>query len=234
MNLINYYRNMASIRNSINLKNSHMMLLTLLVVLTVVVGSWLVRNSNEHDLQDDIPSDLKSALLPEPLPLTTFRLTDQHGQAFGLDRLKGKWTFIFFGYTRCPDVCPTTLAVMKNIATILERDPRNIESQFVFVSMDPERDKPESLGAYVEYFKPGFIGITGNQAQLKVLGRQLNIEARRIKEGAPEGYLMSHTSSIMLIDPSARWYADFPPPHERASIIERFYLGRHLYQQEKP
>jgi len=209
------------------------MLLTLLVVSAIVVGSWLARSLNRHDPQDGIPSDLKSALLPEPRPLTAFRLTDQHGRAFDLDRLKGKWTFMFFGYTRCPDVCPTTMAVMKNVATILERDPRKIEAQFVFVSMDPQRDKPGSLGGYVEYFRPGFIGITGNQAQLDVLGRQLYIEARRIEGGTSANYLMSHTSSIMLIDPRARWYATFSPPHERASIIKRFYLGRHLYQQEK-
>ncbi len=225
---------MISIRYPINHKNSRTVLLMLLAVFTVIVGSWLARSLNGHEPQDDIPSDLKSALLPEPLPLTAFKLTDQHGRVFDLDRLKGKWTFMFFGYTLCPDVCPTTMTVMKNIATVLERDPRQIESQFVFVSIDPERDKPESLGGYVEYFNPDFIGITGNQAQLDVLGRQLNIEARRIEGDTSANYLLSHTSSIMLFDPRARWYADFSPPHERASIIERFYLGRHLYQQERP
>jgi protein SCO1/2 len=225
---------MVSTRYSINHKNSRTMLLMLLAVFAVVVGSWLARSLNGHEPQDDIPSDLKSALLPEPQPLTAFRLTDQHGKVFDLDRLKGKWTFMFFGYIRCPDICPTAMTVMKNIATVLERDPRQIESQFVFVSMDPERDKPESLGAYVEYFKPGFIGITGNQAQLDVLGRQLNIEVRRIEGGTSADYLLSHTSSIMLIDPRARWHADFSPPHERASIIKRFYLGHHLYKQERP
>jgi protein SCO1/2 len=225
---------MVSIRNSINHKNSRTILLMLLLISAVIFGSWLARSLNEHAPQDDIPSDLKNALLPEPQPLTAFRLTDQHGKVFDLDRLKGKWTFMFFGYIRCPDICPTAMTVMKNIATVLERDPRQIESQFVFVSMDPERDKPESLGSYVEYFKPGFIGITGDQAQLDVLGRQLNIEVRRIEGGTSANYLLSHTSSIMLIDPGARWYAAFSPPHDRASIIERFYLGRHLYQQEKP
>jgi protein SCO1/2 len=225
---------MFSIRTRINHKKNRTVLLMLLVVSAVIVGSWLARSLNKHELQNDLPSDLISALLPEPKPLTAFRLTDQHNQVFDLKRLKGKWTFMFFGYTRCPDICPTTLAVMKNIATVLERDPRKIESQFVFVSMDPERDKPESLGGYVEYYKPGFIGITGDQAQLDALGRQLNIETRRIEVGASMNYLLSHTSSIMLIDPSARWYANFLPPHERASIIKRFYLGRHLYQQEKP
>jgi protein SCO1/2 len=225
---------MVSTRYSINYKDSRTMLLMLLAVFAVVAGSWLAHSLNRHEPQEDIPSDLKSALLPEPQPLTAFRLTDQHGKVFDLDRFKGKWTFMFFGYTRCPDICPTTMAVMKNIATVLERDPRQIEAQFVFVSMDPERDKPESLGGYVEYFNPDFIGITGNQAQLDVLGRQLNIEVRRIEGDTSASYLLSHTSSIMLFDPRARWYADFSPPHERASIIERFYLGRHLYQQERP
>lgn len=224
---------MVSIRNSINHKKNRTILLLLLMVSAVIAGSWLALSLNKHELKNDFPSDLMSALLSEPKPLRAFRLTDQHGQVFDLKRLKGKWTFMFFGYTRCPDICPTTLAVMKNIATVLERDPRKIESQFVFVSIDPERDKPESLGGYVEYYKPGFIGITGEQAQLDVLGRQLNIETRRIELGASTNYLLSHTSSIMLIDPSARCYADFSPPHERASIIKRFYLGRHLYQQEK-
>jgi protein SCO1/2 len=140
---------------------------------------------------------------------------------------------MFFGYTRCPDICPTTLVVMQSLAEVLERDPRNIAAQFVFVSLDPEYDKPENLGIYVEYFNPEFIGITGSQAQLDFLGRQLNIESERIERNGSANHLLSHTSSIMLVDPEARWYADFSPPHERAGIIKRFFLGHHLYQQER-
>lgn len=223
---------MTSIRHSINHINIRPILFILMVVSTIIIGAWLVRFLTAHEPHDDIPPDLKSALLSKPQPLVSFSLTDQHGRPFGLDRLKDKWTFMFFGYTRCPDICPTTMTVMNNIATILERDPRKIESQFVFVSMDPERDKPENLGSYVNYYRPGFIGITGTQTQLDVLGHQLGIEARRIKGDTSSNYLLSHTSSIMLIDPEARWHAIFSPPHERANIIERFYVSRYLYQQE--
>jgi len=206
-------------------------LFTVLIVATVILGAWLIQSLPGRHQPADIPLRLQDALLPEPRPMTAFSLSDQRGRAFDLERLKGKWTFMFFGYTSCPDICPTTMLVMREIASVLARDPRDIDSQFVFVSVDPQRDNPENLGRYVEYFNPHFVGATGDSAQLEVLTRQLNVMAMRIEESPSTNYLISHTSSIMLIDPKARLYAAFSPPHDRTSIIERFYIIHNYYKE---
>jgi protein SCO1/2 len=196
----------------------------------VAGGVMLARHLPKQDVQVNMGESLQDTIKTEPLALTAFTLTDQNNRPFGLGRLKGKWTFMFFGYTRCPDVCPTTLAVMQNIATVLERDPRQIKSQFVFVSIDPQRDSLSGLGGFVEYFNPGFIGLSGNPAQLQGLVQQIGVEAKRLKGDNAGNYLMSHTSAIMLIDPQARLQAKFPPPHERAGILKLFYSSRYHYQ----
>lgn len=220
MNSINYF----------NAKHHRTILFAVLTAIAVAIGMLLAQYLPIQEPQVNIVSDLNDTIKIEPQALTDFNLTDQNGQPFGIERLKGKWTFVFFGYTRCPDVCPTTLAVMQNIATVLERDPRQIKSQFVFVSIDPERDNLASLGGFVEYFNPGFIGITGKPSQLQGLVHQLGVEARRIRGDGAMNYLMSHTSAIMLIDPQARLQAKYPPPHERASILKQFYTSRYQYQ----
>lgn len=219
---------------SISIKNQSSIAIVLIVlaVVVVIIGMLLARLPIGFVPGTSIPPGLQGTLRVEPLPLTGFTLVDQHSRAFGLEQLKDKWTFMFFGYTHCPDICPTTMLIMKSIATVLERDPRQINAQFVFVSVDPARDDPASLAGYMNYYNPGFIGLSGTQTQLKELGRQLDIKAVRIQEDTSVSYLMSHTSSIMLIDPRARFYASFSPPHERAGIIERFYASRHYYQQE--
>lgn len=220
MNSINYF----------NAKQHRTILYSVLTVVAVASGVMLARYLATQEPQVDMVPDWQDTIKTGPQALTDFNLTDQNGQPFGIERLKGKWTFMFFGYTRCPDVCPTTLAVMQNIATVLERDPRQIKSQFVFVSIDPERDALTSLGGFVEYFNPGFIGITGKPSQLQGLVHQLGVEARRIKGDGAMNYLMSHTSAIMLIDPQARLQAEYPPPHERARILKQFYASHYQYQ----
>ena len=95
---------------------------------------------------------------------------DFRGEPFGPDRLKGRWSFLFFGFTHCPDVCPTTLSVLAKVSRELEPDNgRGDGAQFVFVSVDPARDTPARLGEYVAYFDPDFLGVSGPDSALQPL-----------------------------------------------------------------
>ncbi|MGD2076381.1 MAG: SCO family protein [Gammaproteobacteria bacterium] len=177
-----------------------------------------------------VAPELQGVLRPEPKKLKAFELVDQHRQPFTLERLEGKWSFVFFGYTYCPDICPTTLAMLTTVAGRLHEQAagdRNV--QIVFVSVDPQRDTPEVLADYMEYFNEAFLGVTGRPAQIDDLTRQFGAGYVRESETAPGEYLVSHASSIFLVDPRMQLRATFSPPHSAGTIVEQFRQIRGLF-----
>jgi protein SCO1/2 len=125
-----------------------------------------------------------------------FTLTDVNGRPFGSDRLRGKPFAIFFGFTRCPDVCPTTLSRMARLRAQLGADGDRFS--IVFVSVDPESDTPEQIGRYLTLFDTPIIGLTGTPQQLDAVKRAYAVYARRVPlEGG--GYTMDHTASVFLM-----------------------------------
>ena len=163
------------------------------------------------------PSDAALMVLPESRVIADFALVDDEGAAFSLDNLREHWSLMFFGYTHCPDVCPSTLYDLKLIQEKLDplNDATESGLQVLFVSVDPERDSPEQLKQYVNYFHPGFIGVTGPQEQLAPLTMQLGI-AYRIDEHEADSlqYNVDHSVSILLMDPKGRLHGVFPAPHD--------------------
>ena len=175
------------------------------------MGLWHFQQSRE-------PAAMQALrLLPEPRVIADFALTDQDGHAFTLASLQGRWTLIFFGFTHCPDVCPTTLYDLSGVhKQLLGRLGANSgDHQVVFISVDPERDTPERLKSYVSYFHPDFIGVSGSDAQLRPLALQLGA-AYHVEDHEPgtEQYAVDHSASILLTDPSGRLYGVFPAPHD--------------------
>ena len=155
-------------------------------------------------------------------PLPEFALTDNHGHDYRRDSLRGHWTLMFFGFTNCPDVCPTTLAVLADVRRQLQDLPQGEWPAVVFVSVDPARDTPEALGRYVAHFDPQFLGVTGPPQAIEVLTRHLGVA---VSIGAAEengNYTVDHTAAIFLIDPDAAMKAVFGSPHV-ASVIVRDY-----------
>jgi protein SCO1/2 len=174
-----------------------------------------------------IPGELIAVLRPEAIPLKPFTMTDQQGKIYTEQNLKGKWSFFFFGYTYCPDICPTTLSSLKLMTSQLKDEPDILNNtQIIFVSVDPERDTPEVLSSYMNYFGPLFTGITGFPNNLTDLTRQFSAAYIKEKETSPGNYLVSHTSSIFLVDPQARIVASFSPPHHPEIISD---LYRQIY-----
>ncbi len=144
--------------------------------------------------------------------LPAFQLKDHHGEDFNNSRLQGNWSLLFFGYTHCPDVCPTTLLALSQILPHLNADTK---PQVVFVSVDPERDTPEVLSQYTPHFHPSFLGVSGDPAELERLGTAIGILSMKVPD--PKGgdnYFMDHSTVVVLIDPDGRFVGVFPAPHD--------------------
>lgn len=146
----------------------------------------------------------RGSMLQEPMAVPDFSLTDQRGQTFRLSDQLGNAVLLFFGYTQCPDVCPTTLATWRRVHEALGEDASRVS--FVFVTVDPERDTAERLGLHVNAFNPDFIGLTGSQADLDRVYEIFDIvHEKDTSSGSAAGYLVNHTATAFLLDPEGQW-----------------------------
>ena len=142
--------------------------------------------------------------LEEPAPVPDFVLTDQHGQPFRLSDQLGQVVLLFFGYTQCPDVCPTTLATWKRVHEALGDDASRV--RFVFVTVDPERDTAERLGMHVNAFNPDFVGLTGSSEDLEAVYDVFDVYYEKdTSSGSAAGYLVNHTATTFVLDPEGQW-----------------------------
>lgn len=156
--------------------------------------------------------EIKSGtLLAQPRQLPEFSLVRDNGQPFTLGSLKGHWTILFPGFTTCPDVCPTTLAFLKNLTGKLSAEGHNFN--VVFLSVDPDRDTPERLASYVHFFNPGFVGVTAKEPELGGFTQMMGIAYAKAPGSTPQNYTMDHTAALILVDPKGRITAYFTPPH---------------------
>jgi protein SCO1/2 len=149
--------------------------------------------------------------LGEPRELAPFTLTDQDGRPYTQDALQGHWTLLFAGFTHCPDVCPTTLALMAQLRGRLGVAPERLE--LLFLSVDPERDTPERLKTYTAHFGAGLRGVTAPAAQLDALCANLGLAYIKVPGARDGDYTVDHSAALVLLDPQGRVAAYFQPPH---------------------
>jgi len=174
--------------------------------------------------------DVEGLLWPNPKQLRAFATVDQDSNVFGLDRLQGKWSFLFFGYTHCPDVCPLTLAVLNEFLNQVKGEYQDI--QVLFITVDPQRDNSQRLKEYVNYFNPGFIGLGGNINQIESLTSQLGVVFLYGEKSGDGNYIVDHSASIFLTDPKGRVVAVFTSPHQVDSIKGRYKIIRDFIEQQ--
>jgi protein SCO1/2 len=153
--------------------------------------------------------------------LPQFALIDHRNQPFTSENLRGEWTFLFFGFTHCPDICPTTLQMLSQVAKGLSDLPEEQRARVVLISVDPKRDTPEQLSKYVSFFNPDFTGVSGSEAALNDFTRQLGVPVA-ISAGEAEAYTVDHSAAIFLIDPSGSIRALFSPPHSAQAIADDY------------
>ena len=169
----------------------------------------------------------QGSLIDPPVMAEDFELIDQHNNSFRLSDQRGKVVLIFFGYTHCPDVCPVTLSEFKQVKSQLKGLAENVE--FVFVTVDPERDSPEHLSAYLRNFDPEFVGLSGEQTDLEEVWRNFGVYAARQDTDTAAGYLVDHTARVYAIDTHGNWRLTYPYGME----IEKIYQDvRHLIREE--
>ncbi len=173
------------------LTRNRILYLVVAIVAVVVVGflalQWLR------------PPVLHGTVLQSPDLPTDFTLINAQGEEVHLRDLQGKWTLLYFGYTFCPDVCPTTLADLRSMNVALGDKADKV--QVVFVSLDPERDTPERMGAYTAAFDPTFIGLTGSLDAVDAAATEFGVFYEKHESAGASGYLVDHTSTVSLIDP---------------------------------
>lgn len=173
-----------------------------------------------------LQSTLKTSIAL-PLSFKTvpdFELLDVNAAPITQSVFEDQWTIVFFGYTHCPDICPITLQIMKNVVSKIA-EQSEIKPQIVFMSVDPVRDTSAIMKNYISFFDEEFIGITGDMNAVHALTRSLGIVASFTANAEdPENYLVDHTASLLLIDPKKRLRAKISAPHV-AETIAADYLA---------
>ena len=145
----------------------------------------------------------------KPLDIIEFELKNQGDQLYSKNDLKNQWTILFFGYTNCPDVCPTTIFKLGQIKQQISKELPNLNLQILFITLDPERDSTERLKEYLGFFDPSMTGLTGEITKIVELTSNLSVFFQRINK--EDGYDFNHTASIFLINPKAQLKASFSP-----------------------
>jgi protein SCO1/2 len=187
--------------------------LILIAALAAALGLWL----GSRAFAPAAPQLTAAVLYPAPKDLPDFHLARADGSALTLADWKGHWTVAFFGYTNCPDVCPTTLATFKQAAAKLRAAGIGDRVRFDFISVDPERDTPAQLTKYVGYFDKDFIAATGTDEELTHLTRALGLVYSREPTGNGD-YNVDHSASAVIIDPNGRQIGLFRPPFDATTM----------------
>ncbi|MCA9970466.1 MAG: SCO family protein [Anaerolineales bacterium] len=137
-------------------------------------------------------------LIDSPYPVSNFTLTNAAGEDVSLSDFKGKVVLLYFGYTYCPDVCPATMSELQRAAEALGGAADEV--QVLMISVDPLRDTPESLQAYVDHFNPAFIGLTGTEDEILAATTPLGVFFEKHEGTVKSGYLIDHTATVTVVD----------------------------------
>jgi len=190
---------------------------TVLIVIAAVAAALGLFLGSRAFAPSSTPALAAAVTYPVPRAVPDFHLTRADGTPLTLADWKGRWTVAFFGYTNCPDVCPTTLATFKHVWSQLHDAGVVDRVRFDFISVDPERDKPAELAQYVGYFSKEFVGATGTDEELTQLTRALGLVYSREPTGKGD-YTVDHSASAIIIDPAGREVGIFRPPFDATKI----------------
>jgi protein SCO1 len=174
----------------------------MLLAAFVAAGTlWYLGDVRSHGTVQSIPTG-ETVVLGGP-----FSLTDQNGVTRTEKDFQGKYMLVFFGYTYCPDVCPTTLAVMSEALKMMGQRAEKIAP--LFISIDPKRDTPEKLKSYLDSFGPEFVGLTGNSSDIAQVAKEYRVYYREQTADDKGNYAVDHSGVIYLMDPSGKFIANY-------------------------
>lgn len=186
------------------------LLIVILAVVALACGLFVFKSTSQ------LAQPEFSLYYQQPRDIKPFSLVDHKGQAFTNNDFEGHWSWVFFGYTSCPDVCPTTLQELNFRYSDLKAI--NDKSQVLLVSVDPKRDTQEKLAQYIAYFNPEFKALTSDHGVLFPFARNLGLMYAIADDSSEESYLVDHSASIVLINPEGKIAAIFKPQHELGQV----------------
>lgn len=199
------------------LKNSFFTKLIFIVLFATIILT-IIKNQSSTTLKEAATKNTYIEFPDrKPLPLVTLKQASTNG--FSTNKIKSKWHILYFGYTFCPDICPIELTALHQMMEILRKEIAETElPQIIFISIDPERDTPEQVKKYVSAFDKSFIGLTGKQQALNTLASPFGIAWMKDAPATPNSnnnsfYTMSHSTTLLLINPNSKVAGMFPAPH---------------------
>jgi protein SCO1/2 len=199
------------------------------VFMLVVVAGFVHRIGQPRLMSDGELQANGLYLMDPPREFGDFALIDHRGAPFTPDAFKGRWTLVFFGFTNCPDVCPTTMAFLSQFIDELEGTEAE-DTAVVMVSVDPARDTVEQLASYVPYFNPDFTGVTGEFLDLFRFATALNTPFRKVA-GQGEDYQVDHSANVVLINPRGHYHGFFKAPLDLAKMKVTYRAARYLWDR---
>lgn len=193
-------------------------------LLLVLTGTLLVATATSY-ASSKKNNNIDGILLSKSKPIANFQMTDNQSHVFTKENLKGHWTMMFFGFTHCGYVCPTTMSALGKMYQMLEKElPTNQLPRVVMVSVDPERDSVQTMDKYVRSFNSHFVGVRGNIDQTSALQDQLHITATKMQAGGSnkDSYTINHSAEIILFNPNAEIQAYFSFPHQAERMVQDY------------
>lgn len=161
----------------------------------------------------------QALVYPKARTLAPFQLQRADGGTLGNADLHGAWTLVFFGFTHCPDVCPTALATLREIEALKVSRKLALPLKYLFVSVDPERDTPAVLAEYTTYFSPAIVAATASPAAIEKLARDVGVVFIKVPQ-VDADYTIDHSMQLLLIDPDGKLHAMWRPPHIAPLLLE--------------
>jgi protein SCO1 len=205
-------------------KNGWLIAFIFLLILVVMALAFYGRAHASKQAQKTVitaPVKIDGTVLPKPRVITAFDLTQTDGKPYTRQNLNGHWTLMFFGFTNCPLVCPTTMTELNKMYHQLQKEmPANKLPAVVMVSVDPGRDSLKRLKGYVSSFNTQFTGLRGDIAHVQGLARQMNVVFTKITfgDGDKDHYTISHSAEIMLLNPKGNLVAFLSYPHKAKTM----------------
>lgn len=196
-------------------------IMTMAIFVSIIIYFGLIKPAQHPHLKD---VKIDGIVLIPTKDISDFQLTDSQGKIFTKDSLKNHWTMMFFGFSNCGMVCPSTMAALNKMYLTLQKQlPDNQLPNIVMVSVDPERDTVTKMNNYVTMFNSHFLGARGEAAETVRLEKEFHIVAVRIQQGNDKNnYYFDHSAEILLINPDAKIQAYLSYPHTPEQMVKDY------------
>jgi len=202
------------------------LLIGVVAIVAFAVGVFAARGMLDH--APVTPAPERATLYPQPRTVDVAGLIGEDGVPLAADFFRQGWTLVFFGFTRCPDICPTTLATLSKTRSALEGLPLAEQPRVLLISVDPEHDRPDALAAYVHFYDPRFRGATGESPAIAAVAARFGVPYAKVALDGEGRYTVDHGAGVFIVAPDGI-VAYSGAPHDSAVLARdyRLVLGRH-------